>query len=73
MIYDSASREVVLFGGYDGSYLNDTWAWNGTGWTELHRLCRAACGSRAAADRPSWTYGGSISHREAARGDAIAG
>jgi hypothetical protein len=36
MIYDSASREVLMFGGYDGVYLNDTWAWNGSTWTELH-------------------------------------
>lgn len=24
---------MVLFGGYDGSYLGDTWMWNGTTWT----------------------------------------
>jgi hypothetical protein len=24
----------VLFGGYDGQYLGDTWTWNGTTWTE---------------------------------------
>ena len=36
MIYDAASNEVILFGGYDGHYLNDTWVWDGTAWTQLH-------------------------------------
>jgi len=36
MIYDAASRDVILFGGYDGTYLGDTWSWNGTTWTQLH-------------------------------------
>jgi hypothetical protein len=34
MIYDAATRNVVLFGGYDGQYLGDTWTWNGTTWTQ---------------------------------------
>ena len=34
MIYDAASQDVVLFGGYDGHYLGDTWTWNGTTWTQ---------------------------------------
>jgi hypothetical protein len=33
MIYDAATHNVVLFGGYDGQYLGDTWTWNGTTWT----------------------------------------
>ena len=28
--YDPATTQVVLFGGNNGNYLNDTWAWNGT-------------------------------------------
>jgi hypothetical protein len=36
MVYDAASHNVVLFGGYDGQYLNDTWTWNGTTWTQQH-------------------------------------
>jgi hypothetical protein len=38
MAYDAASGESILFGGQnaDGSYLNDTWSWNGINWTELH-------------------------------------
>jgi hypothetical protein len=36
MMYDPAIKEVVLFGGFDGrQYLNDTWAWSGSGWSEL--------------------------------------
>jgi hypothetical protein len=34
MAYDSARREVVLFGGFDGERqsLADTWLWNGSSW-----------------------------------------
>jgi hypothetical protein len=28
------ARDVVLFGGYDGHYLGDTWTWNGSTWTQ---------------------------------------
>ncbi|HLQ55191.1 MAG TPA: hypothetical protein VK162_13090 [Streptosporangiaceae bacterium] len=34
MIYDAATQDVVLFGGFDGRYLGDTWTWNGTTWTQ---------------------------------------
>jgi len=30
MAYDTATSQLVLFGGYNGSYLNDTWTWNDT-------------------------------------------
>jgi hypothetical protein len=36
MIYDAATQNVVLFGGYDGHYLGDTWTWNGATWTQQH-------------------------------------
>jgi hypothetical protein len=26
---------IILFGGQDTSYLGDTWAWDGTNWTQL--------------------------------------
>jgi len=34
--YDGAAGNVVLFGGYTstGAYLNDTWTWDGTTWTQ---------------------------------------
>ena len=37
MTYDAATGTVILFGGYSstGSYLGDTWSWNGTTWTQL--------------------------------------
>ena len=37
MVFDEARGEVVLFGGFQttGSvFLNDTWVWNGTDWTQ---------------------------------------
>jgi hypothetical protein len=36
MAYDDATGTVVLFGGETaaGTYLNDTWTWDGTTWTE---------------------------------------
>jgi hypothetical protein len=35
MVYDAATSQMLLFGGYvsAGIYLNDVWAWNGTAWT----------------------------------------
>ncbi len=42
MAYDPQVREVLLFGGVRGNFYwdipvpGDTWAWNGTNWTELH-------------------------------------
>ena len=42
MAYDSHSGRVFMFGGFTGpspneggAFLNDTWAWNGTTWTQL--------------------------------------
>ena len=34
MAYDAATGTVVLFGGYNGHYLADTWTWDGTTWTK---------------------------------------
>ncbi|MCI4334487.1 MAG: kelch repeat-containing protein [Thermoplasmata archaeon] len=34
MAYDAADRYVVLFGGWNGSFLSDTWTYNGL-WTQL--------------------------------------
>jgi hypothetical protein len=43
MVYDAATGQIVLFGGYDGyasnttqPLLNDTWTWDGTTWTQQH-------------------------------------
>ncbi len=36
MVYDSARKETLLFGGSTGSGpAGDTWAWNGSSWTQL--------------------------------------
>ncbi len=32
MVYDAARSETVLFGGWNATEFNDTWAWNGTQW-----------------------------------------
>jgi hypothetical protein len=36
LTYDSATKQVVVFGGEDGgaSFLNDTWTWDGITWTQ---------------------------------------
>ena len=38
MAYDASHNVDILFGGLSGSwkFLNDTWAWDGTKWTQLH-------------------------------------
>jgi len=39
MTYDPGLAAVVLFGGFAGSWpnsLNDTWAWSGANWREIH-------------------------------------
>ena len=33
MTYDTARQRVVLFGGYVGTFLGDTWDWDGANWT----------------------------------------
>lgn len=36
MAYDPVGKNIVMFGGYDGSsYLNDTWIFNGADWVQL--------------------------------------
>ena len=35
MAFDPATGQLILFGGFDGAYQNDTWSWDGTTWTQL--------------------------------------
>src|SRR5208283_6002526 len=35
MAFDQSRGLSVLFGGFNGSDLNDTWTWNGSVWTQL--------------------------------------
>jgi hypothetical protein len=36
MAYDTADGRVVMFGGSGNGYLDDTWTWDGTDWTQQH-------------------------------------
>jgi hypothetical protein len=50
--YDAAHRQVVLFGGFDGtSFLGDTWTWNGSTWHQ-----RAPATSPSPRDDASMAY-----------------
>lgn len=37
LVYDQTLKKIVMFGGYEftRNYLQDTWTWNGTAWTEV--------------------------------------
>jgi hypothetical protein len=35
MTYDAATGKIVMFGGFDGTYLNDTWKFDGISWTQV--------------------------------------
>ena len=35
MVYDAATGTTLLFGGFNGSELGDTWTWNGSSWVRL--------------------------------------
>lgn len=49
MAYDQAAKNIVLFGGYDGSqYLNDTWVFNGTDWVQVNTTSAPPARSAAA-------------------------
>ncbi|MHB8263607.1 MAG: hypothetical protein ACYDGY_07655, partial [Acidimicrobiales bacterium] len=66
MAYDSATRQVVLFGGYgyttkpngklSYTLLGDTWTWNGATWTQQHP-----------AKSPPALFGGSMAYDSATR------
>jgi hypothetical protein len=47
MTYDAARNQVVLFGGVDDSYLDDTWTWDGTTWTPLATASKPAARAQA--------------------------
>jgi len=35
MAYDTTRNVMVLFGGWNGGYLGETWEWDGTDWTQI--------------------------------------
>ena len=42
--YDGATGQVMLFGGLgSAANLNDTWAWDGTAWTQVADAADAGC------------------------------
>ncbi len=58
MAFDPQSGDVLLFGGYNGtSYLDDTWEFNGTSWSEVCSSCgpSARDGASLVATSPSGT------------------
>lgn len=53
MAYSGVDRKIVMFGGYNGSYLNDTWAYSGGSWASLTVVGHTAPAPRRA---PAVTY-----------------
>lgn len=53
MAYDTASGQLVLFGGTDNAAdtFDDTWTWNGVGWTEQNT-----------SDAPQWPFATSMAY-----------
>jgi ell wall binding domain 2 (CWB2) len=57
LVYDGATRDVLMFGGSPSdncgvqppTYLDDTWAWNGSRWTQLHPATSPPAGAGACA------------------------
>ncbi|HSN67785.1 MAG TPA: hypothetical protein VLV48_00980, partial [Thermoanaerobaculia bacterium] len=35
LVYDPTLKKTIIYGGYDGNYLNETWTWDGTKWTKI--------------------------------------
>lgn len=35
LAYDPTLKKTILYGGYDGNYVDETWTWDGTKWTEV--------------------------------------
>lgn len=55
MAFDSHDGYLVLYGGYDGAYLGDTWAFAGGSWTQLEQ---ADTGNTCWVDPPADTLTG---------------
>ncbi len=63
MAYDPASKQLILFGGDPGSgpFLNDTWDWNGTAWTQVADSGDAGC-TTTCTGSPSGRSGAAIAY-----------
>ncbi len=68
MAYDPATGQMVLFGGMGigGSYLDDTWTWNGTTWTQQYPAT-----SPSARDGASMAYDPATGQMVLFGGDAV--
>jgi hypothetical protein len=43
MVYDPSLKKTVLYGGYDtANYIDNTWLWDGTAWTEQKKKAASA-------------------------------
>jgi hypothetical protein len=59
MAYDPASKQLIVFGGdpSGGPFLNDTWDWNGSTWTQVADSGDAGCTSACTASPPGRSGG----------------
>jgi hypothetical protein len=48
--YDTARNRLVMFGGFNGRYVGDTWEWDGTSWT------RSSATGPSARNSPAMVY-----------------
>ncbi|MBI2945238.1 MAG: hypothetical protein HYY25_13675 [Candidatus Wallbacteria bacterium] len=63
LAYDGARRRVVLFGGASsGGYLNDTWEWDGTDWSQ-----KQANTALPGVDQPTGRDGPALAYDDARR------
>lgn len=51
--HDGTAKGTLLFGGWSGVALGDTWLWDGTGWNELCTTCTVAAAPFRPASRRS--------------------
>ena len=57
MAYDSATSQLILFGGFNNSgLLNDTWAWNGKAWAQVADASDLGCTSTCVASPSARGY-----------------
>jgi hypothetical protein len=35
MVYDATLKKTVVYGGYNGNYVDETWTWDGSKWAEI--------------------------------------
>jgi hypothetical protein len=65
MVYDAATGDVVLFGGFSSSdsALSDTWTWDGATWTQVDDSGQVGCTTCSGSPPPR--YGASMAYDSA--------